>query len=117
MDATRRVGTTMNRRPHIHGKALCHVLALTVVIFGCDRARGQAGGVERSFPQSKTTVERALNLMQTATAGRLPVVDGFAISTDHPLDRYQRGYYQSKFNVSATPKGGSVVRVSVQVTA
>ncbi|MCU1300837.1 MAG: hypothetical protein JWQ87_1121 [Candidatus Sulfotelmatobacter sp.] len=107
----------MNRRLDVCGKALCHALALTVVVFGCDRARGQAGGLERSFPQSKTTVERALNSMQTATAGRLPVVDGFAISTNHPLDHYQRGYYQSKFNVSASPKGGSVVRVSVQVTA
>jgi hypothetical protein len=55
--------------------------------------------------------------MQTATAGRLPVLEGFATPADHPLDRYQRGYYQSKFQISATPSGGSVVRVSVQVTA
>jgi hypothetical protein len=55
--------------------------------------------------------------MQAATAGRLPVLDGFATSTDHPLERYQRGYYQSKFQVSTAPSGGSIVRVSVQITA
>jgi len=39
------------------------------------------------------------------------------MSADRPLERFQRGYYQSKFQVSAAPGGGSVVRVSVQVTA
>ena len=93
-------------------------LALAAIMFcGAEASRGQSSGLERSFPQSKATVEKALNAMQGATAGRLPVVDGFATSADHPLDRYQRGYYQSKFQVSAAPAGGSVVRVSVQVTA
>ena len=51
---------------------------------------------------------------------RTPSCSGWlrdSTSADHPLDRYQRGYYQSKFQVSAAPSGGSVVRVSVQVTA
>src|SRR5258708_21424562 len=55
--------------------------------------------------------------MQAATAGRLRALDGFATSTDHPLERYQRGYYHSKFQVAAAPSGESIVRVSVQVTA
>jgi hypothetical protein len=75
------------------------------------------GGFERTFPQSKAAVEKALKEMQPAASGRLPVLDGFANSTDHPLDRYQRGYYQSKFEVSAAPSGGSIVRVTVHVTA
>ena len=80
-------------------------------------SHAQGGGVERAFPQSKAKVERALQEMQGATAGRLPVLDGFASSADHPLDRYQRGYYQAKFQVTAAPSGGSMVRVSVQITA
>jgi hypothetical protein len=78
---------------------------------------GQSNGYERTFPQSKATIEKMLQEMPTA--GRLPVLDGFAISSaaDHPLDRYRRGYYESKFQVSATPGGGSLVRVMVQVTA
>jgi len=44
-------------------------------------------------------------------------LDGFAKPAEHPLDRYQRGYYQSAVQVSATPSGGSLVRVSTKVTA
>jgi hypothetical protein len=95
-----------------------YALLLAVMVFcGARTGRAQSSEAERSFPQSKATVEKVLKEMQAATAGRLPVVDGFATASDHPLDRYQRGYYQSKFQVSAAPSGGSVVRVSVQVTA
>jgi hypothetical protein len=77
----------------------------------------QSNAYERTFPQSKATIEKILKEMPIA--GRLPVLDGFAVSnaSDHPLDRYQRGYYQSKIQVSATPSGGSVVRVTAEVTA
>jgi hypothetical protein len=93
-------------------------IALSFVIFcGAETSLAQSADGERSFPQSKAVVEKILKEMQSSTAGRLPVVDGFAAAADHPLDRYQRGYYQSKFQVSSTQSGGSVVRVSVQVTA
>lgn len=106
-------------KPHLAGLPAafsCTLLALAV--FFCCHGNGyaQSSGLERTFPQSKAAVEQVLKGMQNATAGRLPVLDGFA-AADHPLDRYQRGYYQSKIQVSATPSGGSVVRVSVQVTA
>jgi hypothetical protein len=92
------------------------VLALFVSICGLG-VQAQEGGFERAFPQSKAAVERALKEIQPAAAGRLPVLDGFATSPEHPLDHYQRGYYQSKFEVSAAPSGGSIVRVTVHVTA
>ncbi|MGA8273818.1 MAG: hypothetical protein WB919_19805 [Candidatus Sulfotelmatobacter sp.] len=97
------------------------MLLLLLMVGCCDAAGAQAlaNGYERSFPQSKATIEKILQDMQPATAGRLPVLDGFAISNsaDHPLDRYKRGYYQSRIQVSAAPSGGSIVRVSVEVTA
>jgi hypothetical protein len=93
------------------------LLVATIAICNLQPGLGQSRGLERTFPQSKATVEKALKDMQAATAGRLPVLDGFASAAEHPLDRYQRGYYQSKFQVSAAPSGGSTVRVSVQVTA
>jgi hypothetical protein len=93
------------------------LLAAAVAFCGAEGCLAQGSGFERAFPQSKATVEKVLKEMQAATGGRLPVLDGFAASADHPLDRYQRGYYQSKFQVSAAPSGGSIVRVSVQVTA
>ena len=88
-----------------------------VVICLAPWSAAQGGGYERAFPQSKTAVEKVLKDMQAAASGRLPVLEGFATSTDHPLDCYQRGYYQAKFQVNAAPTGGSVVHVSVEVTA
>jgi hypothetical protein len=99
------------------GRVFSRALLGAVVVFCCVPWSQAQGGFERTFPQSKATVEKALKEMQAATAGRLPVLDGFATSAEHPLDRYQRGYYQAKFQVSASTSGGSVVRVSVQVTA
>lgn len=82
-------------------------------------ACAQNSGSERSFAQSKAVIESILLQIQSSTAGRLPVLDGFAVapSTDRPLDRYQRGYFQAKFQVISTPSGGSTVRVAVEVTA
>jgi hypothetical protein len=100
-----------------HAATLGTLCAIILFLCCAERGRAQNSGLERAFPQSKATIEKALKEIQSATAGRLPVLDGFATPTDHPLDRYQRGYYQSKFQVSASPSGGSIVRVTVEVTA
>jgi len=98
-------------------RAFWGAILAAVVICLAPWSAAQGGGYERAFPQSKTAVEKVLKDMQAAASGRLPVLEGFATSTDHPLDRYQRGYYQAKFQVTAGPAGGSVVHVSVEVTA
>ena len=77
----------------------------------------QGGPNERSYAQSKSTVEKALNELKPAMSGRLPVLDGFALPGNHPLNRYQRAYYQSSVQVSSTATGGSIVRVNTKVTA
>ena len=78
---------------------------------------GQAVPQERTFPQSKAAVEKALKDLQPSTAGRLPVLDGFTVPGDRPLDRLQRGYYQCTVQVSSTQSGASLVRVSAKITA
>jgi hypothetical protein len=118
MDYARRAEAAMRGHGVGFGEALSRVLLAAVAVSCCAQwSRAQGNGFERTFPQSKATVEKALQGMQASAAGRLPVLDGFATSADHPLDRYQRGYYQSKFQVTAAPSGGSLVQVSVQVTA
>ncbi len=108
----------MKRRRAEFRRAFAPALALAIVAWcGVNSSLAQGNGRERTFSQSKATVEKALKDMQAASAGRLPVLEGFATSADHPLERYQRGYYQSKFQVSTAASGGSIVRVSVQVTA
>ncbi len=96
---------------------ICTLLGITVVTLLVERGKAQGGGYERSFAESKATVEKALKDMTSSLAGRLPVLDGFALPGDRPLDRYQRGYFQSTVQVSATASGGSVVHVSTKVTA
>ena len=99
-------------------RALWHAaLAMAMLIAPTKSVRAQSGENERTFAQSKTAIEKALKEMHPASSGRLPALAGFATSADHPLERYQRGYYESKFQVTAAPSGGSVVRVTVQVTA
>jgi hypothetical protein len=107
----------MKRRGVALRRACSQLLAGAAVLVCVAGSYAQENAYERTFPQSKATIEKILKELQPAAGGRLPVLDGFATSPDHPLERYQRGYYQAKFQVSAAPSGGSIVRVSVQVTA
>ena len=75
------------------------------------------GPCERAYPQSKSTVEKALKQLQPSTRGRLPVLEGFALPGEHPLNRYQRAYYESSVQVRSTASGESVVRVNTKLTA
>ncbi len=93
------------------------LLGLLVLTMLDGRGSAQSGGYERTFAESKATIEKVLKDLQPLMAGRLPVLDGFAATGDHPLDRYQRAYFQSTVEVSATASGGSVVRVRAKVTA
>lgn len=84
---------------------------------GRAQAGPQTAPYERAYRHSKNAVEKALKELQPSMSGRLPVLEGFALPGDHPLNRYQRAYYQSAVQVSSTASGGSVVRVSTKVTA
>jgi len=97
-------------------RAFAQVLSVAVISCCANLGAAQSDGAERTFAQSKASVERALKELQSSLGGRLPVLEGFAAAADHP-ERYQRGYYQSKVQVSSTPAGGSTVRVTTQVTA
>ncbi|MGD0468178.1 MAG: hypothetical protein ABSA54_07380 [Terriglobales bacterium] len=81
------------------------------------QANPQAGPYERTYRQSKSAVEKALKELQPSMRGRLPVLEGFALPGNHPLNRYQRAYYQSAVQVSSTASGGSLVRVTTKLTA
>jgi hypothetical protein len=96
----------------LRAAALC-ALGILLAAF----AQAQTAGSERAFPQSKANIEKALKTMQASLSGRLPVLDGFAEAGEHPLDRYQKGFYQATIDVRPSPKGGSIVRVRLKVTA
>ncbi len=72
---------------------------------------------ERVFPQTKAAVERALHALQPTMSGHLPTLEGFANAGDRPLERYQRGYYQTTVLVTAMADGSSLARATSKVTA
>jgi len=89
--------------------------AIAFLLSGCVVAQG--GPYERSFHQSKAACDEALQELKVSMSGRLPTLDGFATDHEHPLDRYQRGYFQSSAEVVATRSGGCTVKVTTKVTA
>jgi hypothetical protein len=104
---------------NIHLSARNWLLSLCgcLTIFSTTLARTQSDATQRPFPQSKAAIEKALASIQDNMAGRLPVLDGFAKPTEHPLNKYRRGYYQATAEVVANPSGGCIVRISAKLTA
>jgi hypothetical protein len=87
-------------------------IAMSAMIAGA-----QSNSIERTFPQPRAAIEKALKAMQANMAGRLPVLESFAKPGEYPLDRYQRGYYQATAEVLPNESGGTVVRIKAKVTA
>ena len=105
------------RRKRLRAKsALRVVICWAAVLLLKSGVNAQTGAYERTFSQSKPEVESAIKQVQP-TSGRLPVLDGFARAGNHPLDRFQRGYYQCAIQVNSVSSGGSLVRVSAKITA
>ena len=103
-----------NIRSRTAARALIRGLSIFLAIAS---VRAQTDPSQRTFQQSKATVENALSGLRPSLAGHLPALEGFAQPGEHPLDRYQRGYYQTTVHVSPSASGGSLVRVSTKVTA
>ncbi len=72
---------------------------------------------ERSFHASKAAVESKLRNLGAYSGGRLPILEGFVLSQEHSLDRYQRGYYQYSVQLNVTAAGETQVRVTAKITA
>ena len=109
------IATSIPRR--LLRAALRAALPLVALLMAVQSGSAQAVPYERTYRQSKSAVEKALKELQPSMSGRLPALEGFASPGDHPLNRYQRAYYQSAVQVSSTPSGGSLVRVNTKVTA
>lgn len=101
----------------IAGIALANGLLPGLVPTTAAQVAGESGGYERTYRQSKTVIESTLKQLQPAMSGHLPALEGFAVAGEHPLNHYQRAFYQSAVQVRSSPNGGSVVRVTTRVTA
>jgi hypothetical protein len=80
-------------------------------------AIAQAVPYARTYAKSNEEVDRALKEMQAYAGQKLPIVDGFVASADHPLDRYERAFYQFSIDLLPAGSGSTVVRVTAKITA
>jgi len=81
-------------------------------------ATAQAVPYAQSFSKSNEQVKEALNEMQAFAGQKLPIVDGFVIAGEQPLDRYERAFYQFSIDLlPGTSSGDTIVRVSAKITA
>ena len=92
-------------------------VALALCAFAVFSAYGQAMPYARTFSKPKTEVEQALKDLQAYTGQKLPIVDGFVGTTQQPLDRYERAFYQFSIEVLPGVPAGTIVQVSAKITA
>jgi hypothetical protein len=96
---------------------LLPILGIAFVLAIVPAGTGQTNENERTFSQPRALVESALKQIQSSTSGRLPVLEGFAMAGDHPLDTYRRAYFQTVVKLTSTASGGTTVRVNTKITA
>jgi len=92
-------------------------VALVLCSFAVFTANGQAMPYARTFAMPKTEVEQALKDLQAYTGQKLPIVDGFVGTTQQPLERYERAFYQFSIEVLPGVPAGTIVQVSAKITA
>jgi hypothetical protein len=111
----RPAGSAGRSTPRARSAVFCAFAVIAIV--SARTGSAQIIPYQRAFPQSSVIVEKGIKELQSSSAGHLPVLEGFTIPSDHPLDRFDRGYYQCAAQVSSTPSGGSMVRVKATITA
>jgi hypothetical protein len=92
-------------------------VAIILTAFAVFSASGQAVPYARTFSRSKTEVEQTLKDLQAYTGQKLPIVDGFIGTTQQPLDRYERAFYQFSIEVLPGVPEGTIVQISAKITA
>jgi hypothetical protein len=101
-------------------------LAREVLIAGALAAVGLGSGsmiksqsvpYARSYAKSKAEVDQALKDLQAYYGQKLPILDGFVVPGDKPLDRYERGFYQFTIELLPGDSGATIVRLSAKITA
>jgi hypothetical protein len=106
-----------NHRAMASARAVIVICCLAVSMLQASPSDAPSAPYERTFTQSKLVVEKTLKQLGTSASGRLPVLDGFTVPGNLPLDRFQRGFYQCTTQASSTPSGGTLVQVSAKITA
>jgi hypothetical protein len=94
--------------------ALSVFLGATLVVWGPLPA--QDATYQRAFSVSAAEAKAAVQATHATSQGRLPTLEGFVQQSNEPLERYEKGYYECTFEISAGATG-AVVRAVAKVTA
>src|SRR5438046_67756 len=120
MASYRPIGTSTVRRPeyaacNLRLRALWMLSALGTSI--PRPATAQAVPYARTYAKSNEEVDKALKEMQAYAGQKLPTVEGFVANAEHPLDHYERPFYQFSIDLLPSASGTTVVRVTAKITA
>jgi hypothetical protein len=111
---------TTNRQHITHLKKAALIFAfvawLLVTAFATS-AQTPTETYQRNFPNSPEALQAAVHTVQPLTRGRLPILDGFVVPQDQPLESYSRGYYECTLQVLPSGSGQSIVRAVAKITA
>src|ERR1700680_3009846 len=120
MASSRPTGTSSvnhRRSPHVRLTIFFSLLVGIVAIALPRCAAAQAVPYARTFPRSKDEVDKALKELQAYAGQKLPIVDGFVASSDRPLNRYERAFYQFSIDLLPESPAGTIVRLTAKITA
>jgi hypothetical protein len=119
MDWHRTFGTltVMARSDFLKKKMTRMVPSILLSLLLAALAGAQAVPYARTFAKQKADVEQALKDLQAYAGQKLPIVDGFVGTPRHPLDKYERAFYQFSIEVLPGVPGGTIVQISAKITA
>jgi hypothetical protein len=95
---------------------LTFILIATLCV-GTTTTRSQAVPYAKTFQRPQADVEAALKEFQAYSGQKLPIVDGFVGTPNHPLDRYQRAFYQFSIDILPNTASATIVRLTAKITA
>ena len=97
----------------------CRPVALfaAAVLLTASGLTAQNDPIERTFTDPRAEVEKAVTAAKVSSSGKLPALEGFVGQTQHPVERYERAYYQCLFQIMPALTGETSVRVTVKITA
>jgi hypothetical protein len=93
------------------------VSALLLLAIGATAVVAQSVPYARSYQKPKDQIEQGLKDLQAYSGQKLPILDGFVGTSDKPLERYERGFYQFSVELLPGDSGATIVRLSAKITA
>jgi hypothetical protein len=93
------------------------IMILVLLLPAAVRAQA-ADTFQRVYPRSVADVKTAVQNQKATSRGRLPTLEGFVVDQASPsLDHYEKGFYESAFDVAPAIGGGTLVTVTTKITA